>query len=119
MTIDAVLLPTWREIRKCGSTIARSCGIGAFIGLLPAEGGTVAAMMGYNEAKRWAKDKTQFGKGDLRGIAGPEAANNAATGAAMVPNYGTRHSRLCDSIKVYDDDFLPGNRFLVFQTVLD
>ena len=85
MTMDAVLLPTWQEIRKCGATIARSCGIGSFIGLLPAEGGTVAAMMGYNEAKRWAKDKSEFGKGDLRGIAGPEAANNAATGAAMVP----------------------------------
>ena len=42
-------------------------------------------MIGYNEAKRWAKDKSQFGKGDIRGIAGPEAANNAATGAAMVP----------------------------------
>ena len=85
MTMDAVLLPAWSEIRRCGGTIARSCGIGSFIGLLPAEGGTVAAMMGYNEAKRWAKDKSEFGRGDLRGIAGPEAANNAATGAAMVP----------------------------------
>jgi putative tricarboxylic transport membrane protein len=65
--------------------MARSCGIGTFIGLLPAEGGTVAAMIGYNEAKRWAKDKSRFGKGDIRGIAGPETANNAATGAAMVP----------------------------------
>ena len=42
-------------------------------------------MIGYNEAKRWARDKSQFGKGDIRGIAGPETANNAATGAAMVP----------------------------------
>lgn len=83
--LDAVILPTWTEIKRCATTIARSCGIGSFIGLLPAEGGTVAAMIGYNEAKRWAKDKSQFGRGDLRGIAGPEAANNAATGAAMVP----------------------------------
>lgn len=83
--LDAVKLPTRDEIRQCLGTIARSCGIGTFIGLLPAEGGTVAAMIGYNEAKRFAKDKSQFGKGDLRGIAGPEAANNAATGAAMVP----------------------------------
>jgi len=42
-------------------------------------------MIGYNEAKRWAKDKSLFGKGDIRGVAGPETANNAATGAAMVP----------------------------------
>jgi putative tricarboxylic transport membrane protein len=83
--INAVKLPSRADIRKCLGTIARSCGIGSFIGLLPAEGGTVAAMMGYAEAKRFAKDKSEFGKGDLRGIAGPEAANNAATGAAMVP----------------------------------
>ncbi len=85
VALTAVQLPTLADIKFCLGTIARSCGIGSFIGLLPAEGGTVAAMMGYNEAKRFAKDKSQFGKGDLRGIAGPEAANNAATGAAMVP----------------------------------
>jgi putative tricarboxylic transport membrane protein len=84
-TLDAVKLPGRNDFRRCASTIARSCGIGSFIGLLPAEGGTVAAMIGYNEAKRWASDKSQFGKGDIRGIAGPETANNAATGAAMVP----------------------------------
>ena len=83
--LEAVKLPSWLDFRKCLPTIARSCGIGAFIGLLPAEGGTVAAMIGYNEAKRWARDKSKFGKGDIRGIAGPETANNAATGAAMVP----------------------------------
>jgi putative tricarboxylic transport membrane protein len=82
--IDAVKLPSWIDFRGTLGTVARSCGIGGFIGLLPAEGGTVAAMIGYNEAKRWAKDKSMFGKGDLRGIAGPETANNAATGAAMV-----------------------------------
>ncbi|WP_420393001.1 tripartite tricarboxylate transporter permease [Acuticoccus sp.] len=85
MAVDAVKLPTMEDFRRCAATIARSCGIGAFVGLLPAEGGTVAAMIGYNEAKRWAKDKSKFGRGDIRGVAGPEAANNAATGAAMVP----------------------------------
>jgi len=85
VVLDAVKLPSRAELKESLGTIARSCGIGSFIGLLPAEGGTVAAMMGYNEAKRFARDKSQFGKGDLRGIAGPEAANNAATGAAMVP----------------------------------
>src|SRR3546814_19633080 len=41
--------------------------------------------MGYNEAKRWSKNKDEFGKGAIEGIAGPEAANNAGTGGAMVP----------------------------------
>ncbi|UCH75553.1 MAG: tripartite tricarboxylate transporter permease [Rhodospirillales bacterium] len=83
--LEAVKLPRWADFRQTLGTVARSCGIGAFIGVLPAEGGTVAAMIGYNEAKRWSKDKSKFGKGDIRGIAGPETANNAATGAAMVP----------------------------------
>jgi len=83
--LEAVKLPGWADFRKTLGTVARSCGIGAFIGVLPAEGGTVAAMIGYNEAKRWARDKSRFGHGDIRGIAGPETANNAATGAAMVP----------------------------------
>ncbi len=52
---------------------------------LPAEGSTVAAIMGYNEARRWSKNKDQFGKGSPEGIVGPEAANNSAAGGAMVP----------------------------------
>ena len=65
--------------------VIAGCLIGTFIGILPAEGATVAAIMGYNEAKRWSKRKDEFGTGIPEGIAGPEAANNAATGGAMVP----------------------------------
>jgi putative tricarboxylic transport membrane protein len=81
----AVRLPSREDFRRCRGTIFRSCWIGTFIGILPAEGSTVAAIMGYNEAKRWAKNKDEFGKGAIEGIAGPETANNAATGGAMVP----------------------------------
>jgi len=81
----AVRLPSREDFRKVRGTIIRSCGIGTFIGILPAEGGTVAAMIAYNEAKRWSKEKDKFGHGAIEGIAGPEAANNAATGGAMVP----------------------------------
>jgi putative tricarboxylic transport membrane protein len=42
-------------------------------------------MIGYSEARRWSKNKEEFGKGAIEGIAGAEAANNAATGGAMVP----------------------------------
>ena len=41
--------------------------------------------MGYNEARRWSKNKDKFGKGSPEGIVGPEAANNSAAGGAMVP----------------------------------
>jgi len=85
ITSVVVKLPSWEDFRRVRMTILRSSGIGTFIGILPAEGATVAAIMGYNEAKRWSKNKEEFGKGAIEGIAGPEAANNAATGGAMVP----------------------------------
>lgn len=80
-----VKLPSMDDIRRVLGTVLRSSAIGTFIGILPAEGSTVAAIMGYNEAKRWSKRKDEFGTGIPEGIAGPEAANNAATGGAMVP----------------------------------
>jgi putative tricarboxylic transport membrane protein len=83
--LKAVKLPTKEDYRKIWRTVLRSCGIGTFIGILPAEGATVASMIGYSEARRWSKNKEEFGKGSVEGIAGAEAANNAATGGAMVP----------------------------------
>ncbi len=80
-----VRLPSREDFRRIRGTILRSSCLGTFIGILPAEGATIAALMGYNEAKRWAKNKEEFGTGCPEGIAGPEAANNAATGGAMVP----------------------------------
>ena len=85
ITSVVVKLPSREDFRKVRMTILRSSFIGTFIGILPAEGATVAAIMGYNEAKRWSKNKEEFGHGAIEGIAGPEAANNAATGGAMVP----------------------------------
>lgn len=81
----AIKLPSREDYRKVWKTILRSSGIGTFIGILPAEGATVASMIGYNEARRWSKTPEEFGKGSVEGIAGSEAANNSATGGAMVP----------------------------------
>ena len=85
LAINAVKLPTLKNLKKIKNTILRSSLIGTFIGVLPAEGSTMAAMIGYNEAKRWSANPEKFGTGEIEGIAGPEAANNAATGGAMVP----------------------------------
>ena len=85
VAMKAVRLPTREDYERIWKTILRSCGIGTFIGVLPAEGATVASMIGYAEARRWSKNKEEFGKGAVEGIAGAEAANNAATGGAMVP----------------------------------
>jgi putative tricarboxylic transport membrane protein len=83
--MDAIKLPTKADYQRVWKTILRSSGIGTLIGILPAEGATVASMIGYNEAKRWSKTPEEFGKGSPEGIAGSEAANNSATGGAMVP----------------------------------
>lgn len=85
ITMKAVKLPSKEDYRRVWKTILRSSGIGTFIGILPAEGATVASMIGYNEARRWSKTPQEFGKGSPEGIAASEAANNSATGGAMVP----------------------------------
>ena len=63
----------------------RATAIGTAIGILPGVGATTAAFIGYSEAVRWSKHPEKFGTGVPEGIAGPETANNAATGGAMVP----------------------------------
>ncbi len=85
ITLRAIQLPSKADYKKTWKTILRSSGIGTFIGILPAEGATIASMIGYNEAKRWSETPEEFGKGSIEGIAGSEAANNSATGGAMVP----------------------------------
>ena len=85
ITLRAIQLPSKADYQKTWKAILRSSGIGTFIGILPAEGATIASMIGYNEAKRWSKTPEEFGRGSIEGIAGSEAANNSATGGAMVP----------------------------------
>ena len=53
--------------------------------LIPVARATTAALIGDNETRRWSRHKHEFGKGSIQGVAGPEAANNAAVGGSMVP----------------------------------
>src|SRR5688572_16741166 len=85
LALNAVRLPSLADFRKCAKAIGMSSVLGTFIGILPALGATTAALLSYNETKRWSKHKEEFGKGSIEGIAGPEAANNAAVGGSMVP----------------------------------
>jgi putative tricarboxylic transport membrane protein len=81
----SIAFPTLKEIIEHKVAIVRSIVIGFFCGILPGIGATLAAFMGYNEAVRWSKTPEQFGKGKLEGVISSETANNAATGAAMIP----------------------------------
>lgn len=79
------ILPGWLEFIRLLPNILRSGLIGIITGIIPGSGGETASWFAYNEAKRWAKDKSQFGKGEPAGVAAPEAANNAVVGGALVP----------------------------------
>ena len=59
--------------------------LGYFVGTLPAAGATPASLMSYGLAKTFSKDPDSFGKGNVAGVAAPEAANNAASTGSMLP----------------------------------
>ncbi|MBS1303371.1 tripartite tricarboxylate transporter permease [Loktanella sp. SALINAS62] len=69
------LIPTW----------IRASAIGLVIGLIPALGGNIAALMAWNEERRYSKNKANWGKGEPAGLAAPECANNADTAATLIP----------------------------------
>lgn len=75
----------WDEFKQLITTIIRSTAIGALIGMVPGAGGDIGAFVSYNEARRFSKDPETFGKGNPKGVAAPEAANNGSTGGAMIP----------------------------------
>lgn len=83
--LGVVRLPDLADLRSCSKAIGLSSVLGTFIGILPALGATTAAVLAYNETKRWSSRPQDFGKGAIEGVAGPEAANNAAVGGSMVP----------------------------------
>jgi TctA family transporter len=65
--------------------VLRSSVIGCIVGAIPGLGGAVVDWIAYGHAVQTSKDKTQFGKGDIRGVIAPESANNAKEGGALVP----------------------------------
>jgi len=79
------LTPTWRDLKASFPAFMRGTALGAFFGTLPGAGPTIAAFSSYALERKIAKDASQFGKGDIRGVAGPEAANNGAAQCAFIP----------------------------------
>ncbi len=73
------------KVLACKWTIFRSSIIGFIIGVLPGTGASIGSAVAYSIEKRLNNKEETFGKGDFRGLAAPEAANNAAAGGAFVP----------------------------------
>ncbi len=76
---------SWLEFRGVLPTLLKSSSLGTAVGALPGISATVAAFLAYNEARRTSKTPEKFGKGALEGVAAPESANNAVSGANLVP----------------------------------
>jgi putative tricarboxylic transport membrane protein len=78
-------LPSLRTLWRLRKAQAIGNVVGAFEGVMPGAGGTVAAFLSYNEARRWSKEPEKFGHGSEEGVVAPEAANNVVAGTALVP----------------------------------
>jgi putative tricarboxylic transport membrane protein len=79
------LLPSKRDWKDSSGAIARGSVFGFFVGLIPGGGGIVASFLSYAMERKIAKHPETFGEGDIRGVAGPESANNSAAQGAFVP----------------------------------
>lgn len=79
------LLSNLRDIKKYIGTTTLGSVLGYFVGTLPAAGATPASLMSYGLAKTFSDKPDSFGKGNIAGVAAPEAANNAASTGSMLP----------------------------------
>jgi len=74
-----------REIRESLGAVLRGTFIGFCVGVMPGAGAGIAAFLTYSVETQVSRHPERFGKGEIRGVAAPESANNAASVGAMVP----------------------------------
>ena len=79
------LLPSWDEFKYCTPSIIRGTVLGSLLGILPGGGALLAAFAAYAVEKKLTKDREKFGEGNIRGVAGPESANNAGAQTSFIP----------------------------------
>lgn len=79
------MLPNREEWRRSALPIGRGSGVGFLLGVLPGGGALIASFASYIIEKKLSRRPEQFGKGAVEGLAGPEAANNAAAQGAFIP----------------------------------
>ncbi len=79
------LFPTRRDWSRSILPILRGSMLGFLLGILPGGGAIISSFASYGLEKKFSRTPEKFGTGMIEGVAGPEAANNAATGGAFVP----------------------------------
>jgi putative tricarboxylic transport membrane protein len=75
----------FKEMTYTWWSTVRSSVVGFVVGVLPGAGATIASAITYSMEKRLTDKEGTFGKGDIRGVAAPEAANNSAATGSFVP----------------------------------
>src|SRR5699024_827385 len=73
------------DFRQSVPAVLRGTALGSFLGTLPGSGATLSSFAAYSLEKKVSKNPDRFGRGAVQGLAGPEAANNAASQAAFIP----------------------------------
>ena len=76
---------TFREYKDSFFSIIRGSMIGVILGSIPGIGAAPSAFLSYSEARRTSKNKANFGKGEIEGVAAAEAGNNGVAGATLIP----------------------------------
>ena len=79
------LMPSMEDIKASIGPILRGTALGTVFGILPGSHTVIASFSSYTLEKKLAKDPSRFGKGAIEGVAGPEAANNAAAQTCFIP----------------------------------
>lgn len=79
------LFPNRQDWRDSAGAITRGSLLGFFLGILPGMGTIIPSFISYALERRLSKHPEKFGKGAIEGVAGPESANNSATGGSMIP----------------------------------
>jgi putative tricarboxylic transport membrane protein len=79
------LYPNREELRRSVAPMLRGTVLGFLVGLVPGPAATIASFVSYGVEKKVSKHRAELGTGAIEGVAGPEAANNAAAGGGMIP----------------------------------
>jgi putative tricarboxylic transport membrane protein len=79
------LWPTRQDFKEAAPAVLRGTALGSLLGVLPGGGALLASFATYAMEKKIAGPTGKFGKGDIRGVAGPESANNAGAQTSFIP----------------------------------
>lgn len=79
------LWPTKKDFQQAWPAVLRGTALGSMLGVLPGGGALLSSFAAYTVEKKMAGADGQFGNGDIRGVAGPESANNAGAQTSFIP----------------------------------